>query len=90
VGAISDFTKIRRYPKVKVTVPTKPAINEKNFRQEVFFPFFGDTISVYTHMLTFYLLFTLRCRQADFVASISLPVSLTLAINYCRCRCYRR
>jgi hypothetical protein len=46
-----------------------------------------------------YLMFTLRCRQADFVASVSggvvnsvfylLLVSLLLAFNYPRCRCYQ-
>jgi hypothetical protein len=61
--------------------------------------------------MIFYLMFALRCRQADFVASVSplvlltpvkiiagvvvtgdtkLPVTLLLAINYCRSCCYRQ
>ncbi len=45
-----------------------------------------------------YLMFTLRCRQADFVASVAggvvtsvylLPVSLLPSINYPQCRCYQ-
>jgi hypothetical protein len=35
------------------------------------------------------ILLNLRCRQADIVTTISLPVSMTPAINYRRCRCYR-
>jgi hypothetical protein len=51
-----------------------PAINEKFLRQEVF--------SYFVEIKIFYLMFTLRCRQVDFVASISLPVPLLPAINY--------
>jgi hypothetical protein len=42
--------------------------------------------------MIFFLMLTLRYRQADFVAIISSPVPLTLAINYCKCKCcfYRR
>jgi hypothetical protein len=41
-------------------------------------------------MIFFYLMFTVSCRQADFVASASFLVSLTLVINYCKGHCYRR
>jgi hypothetical protein len=40
--------------------------------------------------MIFYLVFPLRCRQADIVATISSPMSLTPVINYCRCCCYRQ
>jgi hypothetical protein len=36
--------------------------------------------------MIFYLMFTLRCWLADF---FSLPVLLTLAINYHQCCCYQ-
>jgi hypothetical protein len=44
-------------------------------------------VAVYIHIMNFYLMFTLRWRQADFVASV---LSLTLAINNRWCRCCRR
>jgi hypothetical protein len=34
-------------------------------------------------------MFTFNCWQADFVASVSLTVKLTPAINYFLCCCYR-
>jgi hypothetical protein len=81
----------QRYPKVEVNHRCQQHQQKMTkFLYRKVFPFFGDTIAVYTHMMTFYLMFTLRCRQTVFVASISLPVLLTLAINYCRCCWYRR
>ncbi len=40
--------------------------------------------------MIFYLEFPLRCRQADIVATVLSPMSLTPVINYCRCCCYRQ
>jgi hypothetical protein len=42
-------------------------------------------VSVYTDLIIFYLIITLRCRQADIVATVSSTVSLLPAINHCRC-----
>jgi hypothetical protein len=45
--------------------------------------------AVYTHITVFNLMLTLRCRQADILATVSSPVSLTPAVNYRRCCCYK-
>ncbi len=41
-----------------------------------------DAVDVYTHIMIFYWIFTLRCRQADIVSIVSLLGSITPAINH--------
>ncbi len=53
-----------------------PAINEKNFKPGCFFRFY--CLHPYNYV---YLMFTLRCRQADIVATVLSPVSLLPAMN---------
>ncbi len=65
-----------------------PAKNEKNFKPGCFFRYFveillGCCLHSYNYFLHF--MFTLRCRQADIVATVSSPVSLLPAINYRQC-----
>ena len=51
--------------------------------QEVFSYFFEMLLGCcYTHKMIFYLMFTLSCRQADFVASVSSSVSMTPEIKF--------
>jgi hypothetical protein len=45
--------------------------------------------AVYTLILVFNLILTLRCRKADIVATVSSPVSLTPVVNYRRCCFYK-
>jgi hypothetical protein len=54
--------------------------NEKNFEIGRFFIFCGAAVGVsnYIHIMIFYSMFALRCRQADFVASVSSLVLLKL------------
>jgi hypothetical protein len=55
------------------------AINENIFGIGGFFHILLTCcwVAVHTHIMIFYLLFTLRCRPAEFVVSISLLGSLT-------------
>ena len=67
---------------------TTPAANENVFKI-VFSDFVKMVLECfYTQKMIFNLMFISKCRQADFVASVSSPVSLTPAINYCQCCCY--
>ncbi len=53
---------------------TTPVINEKNFEIRGVFSYFVEMLlgwPVYTHIMIFYLILTLICRQSDFVASVS-------------------
>jgi hypothetical protein len=61
-------------------VSMTPAISEQIFEVGSFFIFLRCYwVAVYTHIMIVYLLvmFNLRCRQVNFVASVSLSVSLT-------------
>jgi hypothetical protein len=52
-------------------------------RQEVF-SYFVE-IAVYIHIMIFYFMFILSCRQSDVSASVSSPVTTKQAIIVCRC-----
>ncbi len=56
-----------------------PAKNEKNFGKDVFLiQYFVEILlgcCLHSYII-FYLMFTLRCRHADIVATVSSPVSL--------------
>ncbi len=81
-GPFKVFTKIR--VDIRSPVSTTLAINDNNFEFGSFFLFCWDAVGLLLHSHNdFYLMFTLRCSQADFVASVSSPVLLTLAINCC-------
>ncbi len=45
-------------------------------------------LTPYTYKMSFYLMVTLRCRQADFVAIVSSQVSLIPTQNFGRCCCF--
>jgi hypothetical protein len=62
-------------------VSTTPAINEKIFETESFLVFSGDAAGLLFTLMISYLMFPVRCRQADIVATVSLPVSLLPAKN---------
>jgi hypothetical protein len=67
-------------------VSTTKAINEKNFKQWVFSNLVKMLLgAVYTLIMVFNLILTLRCRKADIVATVSSPVSLSPAENYRQC-----
>jgi hypothetical protein len=66
-------------------VSMTPTINGKNVESRCFFIFFeillGWCLHSYNYFYLFSLIFTLWCRQADIVATVSLSVSLLPAIN---------
>ncbi len=78
MGAISTFyeNSRRRYLKVKVNhrQSITPAIKRENFIDRKFFIFCWDALGWLFRI--FYLMFTFRSRQADFLASVPTPVSL--------------
>jgi hypothetical protein len=59
--------------------------------RKLFSCFVEMLLGCYLHWYNiFSIMFTMRCRQADFVASVSSPLSLTPTINYRQCYCYWR
>jgi len=85
----------RRYLKVKVCHQYQrhqfvTSINGDKWEKiETGFPYLLRCCSCCLHsFIDFYLMFTLKCRQAHIFASVSSPVSLLPAINYFWCHCY--